>query len=121
MRRVTKVSCPGMLVGGPDAVRIILDDGKDEMNGFIIRRVELRMYLKRAHVKDYCRGPHTLVTAFIATDCGTAEMTFDEGFGGLELLDANARLLVDHLGLSALILRSIIALDVGAKTRQQKV
>lgn len=111
MIKVTRVSHPEMLKNGPDAIRVIVDDGKDKVDGFVIRRVELRMYLQRIPANDEYRGPYTLVTAFVATDCGTAETTFADGFGGLKLLNANAKLLVDHLGLSALILRSIIALN----------
>ena len=113
MTKVTKVSRPDMLKDGPDAVRVIVENGTINTDGFVIKRVELRMYLERTHTKD--NKPYTLVTAFVDTDRGATEITFDEGFGGLKLLDANTKLLVDHLGLSALLLRSTIALCADEK------
>jgi hypothetical protein len=75
--------------------------------GFHVRRVELRLYLERV---DEELGPYSLITSFVETDKGSIEMIYDEGFRGDDALNHTVQFLVSNLGISGLILRSIITL-----------
>ena len=92
----------------PDAVTVILAGTPLRHEEFEIRRVELRLYADSDCVD--ARGPHSVIMAYVETDRGSVELKYDEGFLGPSSLDSAARLLSEHLGPSALILRSAIAL-----------
>jgi len=51
-----------------------------------------------------------LITSFVETDKGSVEMIYDEGFRGEDPLSRAAEFLTSNLGVSGLILRSIISL-----------
>ena len=91
----------------PDQVKILLNSGNYEEQGFLIKRVELRLYNEK---NDEELGIFSLITSFVKTDKGTIEMIYDEGFRGEDPLNRTAKFLTSNLGLSALILRSIITL-----------
>ena len=61
--------------------------------------------------KDEILGPYSLITVLVETDKGIIEMTYDEGWRGTNALEEAAAFLTSHLGISGLILRSIIQLD----------
>jgi hypothetical protein len=50
------------------------------------------------------------MTVLVETDKGEIEMTYDEGYRGKNALEEAAGFLTANLGLSGLILRSIIQL-----------
>ena len=91
----------------PDHVEILFSSGNFEEQGFLVNRVELRLYIEKTEDK---LGPFSLITSFVQTDKGTIEMIYDEGFRGDDSLNRAVKFLISNLGLSALILRSIIAL-----------
>ena len=91
----------------PDKTEILFVSGSFEEGGFVVSRVELRLYEERT---DKDLGPYSLITSFVGTDRGSIEMTYDEGFRGNEVLGRTAKFVTSNLGLSALILRSVIAL-----------
>ena len=97
----------------PDQVEILFSSGDYEEQGFLIKRVELRLYMENIDEK---LGPLSLITSFVETDKGTIEMIYDEGYRGENPLNRAVQFLVSHLGLSALILRSVISLN--ANTNQ---
>ncbi len=76
--------------------------------GFTISHVELRLYEERI---DENLGTFSLITVFVNTDKGSIELLYDEGFRGSDALNRIARFLKSDLGLSGLILRSVIALN----------
>ena len=91
----------------PDGVEILLFSGDFIQDGFIISKVELRLYNERIDDK---LGVYSLITSFVETDKGSIEMIYDEGFRGEESLLRATKFLTSNLGISGLILRSIISL-----------
>ena len=91
----------------PDDVKVLLSSGNFVQDGFTISQVELRLYNERTDEK---LGDYSLITSFVETDKGSVEMIYDEGFRGEEPLSRAAEFLTSNLGISGLILRSIISL-----------
>lgn len=77
-------------------------------SGFTILDIELRLYKERVDDK---LGVYSLITSFVNTDKGSIEMIYDEGFRGDDILERTAKFIIHNLGLSSLILRSIISLE----------
>lgn len=91
----------------PDQTEILFDSGDYEEQEFLINRVELRLYVE--HMDDNL-GPYSLITSFVQTNKGSVEMIYDEGYRGDNFLNRTITFLVSNLGLSGLILRSVILL-----------
>jgi hypothetical protein len=91
----------------PDSVEVLFSSGDFVQDGFRISKVELRLYIERFDEK---LGDYSLITSFVETDKGSLEMIYDEGFRGEEPLLRAAEFLTSNLGISGLILRSIISL-----------
>jgi hypothetical protein len=92
----------------PDDVVVMFSSGNFVQDDFIISKVELRLYNERTDEK---LGVFSLITSFVETDKGSVEMIYDEGFRGEESLLRAAEFLSSNLGISGLILRSIISLQ----------
>jgi hypothetical protein len=90
----------------PDAVEILLS-GNFIQDDFKISKVELRLYSEQ---NDEKLGAFSLITSFVETDKGSIEMIYDEGFRGKNPLLRASEFLTSNLGISGLILRSIISL-----------
>ncbi len=91
----------------PDDVKVLLSSGNFIQDNFIISKVELRLYNEKTDEK---LGVYSLITSFVETDKGSIEMIYDEGFRGEGPLLRAAEFLTSNLGISGLILRSIISL-----------
>ena len=91
----------------PDDVKVLLSSGNFLQDGFTISKVELRLYNERTDEK---LGNYSLITSFVETDKGSVEMIYDEGFRGENSLVRAAEFLASNLGISGLVLRSIISL-----------
>ncbi len=91
----------------PDAVEVLFSSGNFIQDEFIISKVELRLYLEKTDEK---LGDYSLITSFVETDKGTVEMIYDEGFRGQDSLKRSSVFLTSNLGISGLILRSVISL-----------
>ncbi|NND86982.1 MAG: hypothetical protein HKM23_06650 [Nitrosopumilus sp.] len=91
----------------PDDVEILMSSGSFVQDEFVISKVELRLYNER---QDDKLGAFSLITSFVETDKGSVEMIFDEGFRGDCPLKRTKDFLISNLGISALVLRSIICL-----------
>jgi hypothetical protein len=91
----------------PDGVEVLLSSGNFVQDGFTISKVELRLYNERTDEK---LGVYSLITSFVETNKGSVEMIYDEGFRGEEPLLRAAQFLTSNLGISGLVLRSIISL-----------
>ncbi len=91
----------------PDSVEILLSSGNFIQDEFTIFKVELRLYNERT---DDSLGVYSLITSFVETDKGTVEMIYDEGFRGSNSLSRASNFLISNLGISGLILRSVISL-----------
>ena len=91
----------------PDSIEILLSSGDFVQDEFVIFKVELRLYTERTDEK---LGDYSLITSFVETDKGSIEMIYDEGFRGKEPLLRATKFLTSNLGISGLILRSIISM-----------
>jgi len=91
----------------PDGVKVLFDSGSFIQDEFKILSVELRLYIERT---DPSLGNYSLITSFVQTDKGSIEMIYDEGFRGENSLLRSADFLTSNLGVSGLILRSVISL-----------
>lgn len=91
----------------PDDVKILLSSGNFIQDDFTISKVELRLYNERIDEK---LGTYSLITSFVDTDKGSVEMIYDEGYRGKDPLLRASEFLTSNLGISGLILRSIITL-----------
>ena len=92
----------------PDAIEVLFSSGSFIQDDFKIFKVELRLYSERIDEK---LGVFSLITSFVETDKGSIEMIYDEGFRGKNPLLRATQFLTSNLGVSGLILRSVIALD----------
>ncbi len=91
----------------PDDVKVLLSSGNFTQDNFVISKVELRLYNEKTDEK---LGVYSLITSFVETDKGSVEMIYDEGFRGESPLLRAAEFLTSNLGISGLVLRSIISL-----------
>ena len=91
----------------PDDVKVLLSSGNFTQDDFVISKVELRLYNERTDEK---LGVYSLITSFVETNKGSVEMIYDEGFRGEGPLLRAAEFLTSNLGISGMILRSIISL-----------
>jgi len=91
----------------PDEVNVLLSSGNFIQDEFVISTVELRLYAERADEK---LGIFSLITSFVETNRGSVEMIYDEGFRGKNPILRATEFLTSNLGISGLILRSIITL-----------
>ena len=92
----------------PDKTIILMSGGKFLESGHVVENVSLNLYIQQ---KDSRLGPYSLITALVETDKGAIEIKYDEGFRGANAIEEATAFLTSHLGLSGLILRSIIQLD----------
>lgn len=91
----------------PDKTEVLFSSGSFVQDEFKISKVELRLYLEKT---DENLGDFSLITSFVETDKGTVEMIYDEGYRGADSLRRASEFLTSNLGISGLILRSVISL-----------
>ena len=96
----------------PDEVEVLLSSGNFIQDSFVISKVELRLYTERTDEK---LGNFSLITSFVETNQGSVEMIYDEGFRGENPLLRASEFLTSNLGISGLVLRSIITLREKSK------
>ena len=105
--KVVDVLNPERVNRAPDKTIILLSSGSFVEQGLTVKKVQLNLYIQK---KDPKLGPYSLITSYVETDKGEIEMTYDEGYKGENLLEEAAGFLTSHLGISSLILRSVIQL-----------
>lgn len=103
-----EVADPERIDRVPDKTVVLLSYGNFFEQGHVVKNVSLNLYVQKKHDT---LGPYSLITALVETDKGIIEMTYDEGWRGANALEEAAAFLTSHLGISGLILRSIIQLD----------
>jgi hypothetical protein len=91
----------------PDNRNVIFSDGKITQDGVEIKQIELLQYKIKT---DENLGEYSVITALVDTDQGQIEILYDEGYRGDDALNESANMLIQNLGLSGLILRSLISL-----------
>ena len=108
MKKIIEVSEPHRIDRLPDKIISLLSGGKFLEQGHVVQNISLNLYIQK---KDEKLGPYSLMTALVETDKGIIEMTYDEGYRGEHALEEAAAFLTSHLGISGLILRSIMQLN----------
>ena len=91
----------------PDNRNVIFSDGKITQDDVEIKKIELLEYKINT---DQNLGTYSIITALVDTDQGLIEILYDEGYRGDDALNDSANMLIQYLGLSGLILRSLISL-----------
>ena len=91
----------------PNDRTIIFADGKIQQDGVEIKQIQLLQYKIK---QDQDLGDYSIITALVDTDQGQIEILYDEGYRGPDALNESANMLIQNLGLSGLILRSLISL-----------
>ena len=91
----------------PDKSSVLFSEKNYSEHGFRIKKVELRQYILNTDAK---LGPYSLITSYVETDKGSIEMTYEEDYLGDDSLTKTSDFLAKNLGISGLILRSIISL-----------
>lgn len=108
MGRIIDVADPHRIDRAPDKTVMLISGGKFCERGHIVKNICLNLYILR---KDENIGPYSLITVLVETDKGVIEMTYDEGYRGVNAIEEAVAFLTSHIGISGLILRSIIQLD----------
>jgi len=98
---------PNRINRQPDKTFQLLSGGFIEQ-GFTIKLIELRQFVEKTDEK---LGAYSLITSLVETDKGQVEMIYDEGFRGENALERAATFVLNNLGLSGIITRSIISLN----------
>lgn len=108
--KIVDVADPQRVDRPPDKTIVLMSSGSFKERGYTVKNIQLNLYIQN---RDPRLGPYSLITASIETDKGSIETTYDEGFRGEHSLEEASAFLTSHLGLSGLVLRSIIQLDSG--------
>ena len=108
MKKIIEVSESQRIARPPDKTISLMSNGKFLEQGHVVRNISLNLYIQN---KDEKLGPYSLMTAIVETDKGIIEMTYYEGYRGEHALEEAAAFLTSHLGISGLILRSIMQLN----------
>ena len=106
--RVIDVADPERLNKISDKTIVLMSGGKFFEQGHVVKKVSLNLYIQKI---DDNLGPYSLITALVETDKGQIEITYDEGYRGINAIEEAAAFLTSHLGISGLILRSIMQLN----------
>lgn len=107
MMKIIDMHDPNRVSRAPDDSKVLFESMTFKQDDISISRVELRHYIER---KDSELGDYSLITSFVETDRGSIEMIYDEGYRGNDPLSRTVAFLITTLGISGLILRSIISL-----------
>ena len=108
MKKIIEVVDPERISRAPDKTVVLMSGGKFLERNHVVKNVILNLYIQK---KDDTLGPYSIITALVETDKGVIEMRYDEGWRGANALEEAAAFLTSHIGISGLILRSIIQLD----------
>ena len=106
--RYIDISNPERVDRNPDKTIQLLSDGSITEKGYKIKNIQLRLYIEK---NDKKLGLYSLITSLVETDKGSVEMIYDEGYRGNNALETSSKFLTESLGISGLILRSLIFLD----------
>lgn len=99
---------PKRIARPPDKTIVLMSSGNFMERGHVIKNIHLNLYVQK---RDPNLGFYSLLTAYVETDKDSIEITYDEGYRGENALEETAAFLTSHLGISSLILRSMIQLE----------
>jgi hypothetical protein len=106
--KIIDIANPERVNRQANGVVALLEGGNFSEQGHTIKKIELRLYLEKTDPK---LGDYSLITTLVETDKGSVEMIFDEGYRGQDSLKRTADFILNNLGLSGIILRSVITLQ----------
>ena len=106
--RYIDIPNPKRVSRNPDKIIELLSNDSIAEKGYVIKNIQLRLYIEK---HDKKLGQYSLITSLIETDKGSVEMIYDEGYRGNDVLETSSKFLTENLGVSSLILRSLIFLD----------
>ena len=106
--RYIDISNPKRIDRNPDKIIELLSNGSTIEKGYVIKNIQLRLYIEK---QDKKLGQYSLITSLVETNKGSVEMIYDEGYRGNDALETSSKFLTENLGVSSLILRSLIFLD----------
>jgi len=106
--KIIDMTNPNRVNRDPDDIVVLVDSGNFKEQGFMIKKISLRLFVEK---NDTNLGDYSLITSLVETDQGDVEMIYDEGYRGENTLNRAANFLMNNLGLSSIILRSVIALQ----------
>ena len=106
--RYIDISNPERVDRNPDKIIQLLSNGSITEKGYKIKNIQLLLYIEK---NDKKLGQYSLITSLVETDKGSVEMIYDEGYRGNNALETSSKILTESLGISGLILRSLIFLD----------
>jgi len=107
LMKIIDISNPERINRKPEKTAVLVSGGNFSEQEFLIKKIELKLYVEQFDKK---LGPYSLITANIETDKGEIEMIYDEGFRGENSLEQATEFITKNLGISALIIRSIVSL-----------
>ena len=99
---------PKRLEREPDKIISILTNGNFIENGYKIRNIFLRLYIEKIDKK---LGPYSVITSLVETTNDSVEMIYDEGYFDTKEFENTSKFLINNLGISSVILRSLVFLD----------
>ena len=112
MLKIIDIADPKRIARPPDKTIVLMSSGNFIQNGHEIKKVHLNLYFQG---KDPKLGSYSLLTVYVETDKGSIEMTYDEGYRGENALEEAAAFLTSHLGISGMIMRSVLQLENSLK------
>jgi len=92
----------------PDKIIQVLSDGTIVEKGYKIKNIQLRLYTEK---NDKKLGLYSLITSLVETTEDSVEMIYDEGYFDIKEFENTSKFLINNLGISSLILRSLVFLD----------
>ena len=99
--KIIDIRNPERVQQTPNKSHLFFSNESLEQNGFLVKLAELRFYEFESD---------SLISLYLDTDKGSIETTYEEGKFDVKHFDTSVKFVVEHLGISALILRSIIEL-----------
>jgi hypothetical protein len=106
--KIIDMTNPQRVNRDPDQVIVLMESGNFKEQGVTIKKISLRLFVEQ---NDSKLGNYSLITSLVETDQGDVEMIYDEGYRGENPLERAGSFLMNNLGLSSVILRSVIALQ----------
>ena len=106
--RYVDISNPERVDRNPDKIISLFSNGSITEKNYKIKNIQLRLYIEK---HDKKLGQYSLITSLVETNKGSVEMIYDEGYRGNDALETSSKFLAENLGISSLILRSLIFLD----------
>ena len=105
--KFTDIANPERVNKSPDQIISILENGNFIEQGFKITKIDLCLYIEK---QDNDLGNYSLITSVVYTDKDSMEMIYDEGFRGDNPLLRASEFVTSTLGISGIVLRSLISL-----------